>query len=87
MEDSAQNTYTVRIPQSPEYHPYEEWKADMDGFTVSVDDIVVPGVCEEEIGTGTAPMLILKNKPGAFRITAFSDNTSHISGKHYRLGG
>lgn len=87
MEDSVQNTYTVRIPQSSDYHPYGEWKTDMVGFTISADDIVVPDVCEEEIGTGSAPVLLLKNKPGAFRITAWSDNTSHISGKHYRLGG
>ena len=74
------NTYTVRIP-------LEEAGT---GFLVSVNDIVVLGECTDTI-TGktpnTATEVLLRNKPQAFRITAFSDNTSHRVGKHYRLGG
>lgn len=74
------NTYTVRIPLT----------AAGEDFTVSVDDIVVKGECLDTItGTGqnTASHVLLKNKPNAFKVTAFSNNTSHRMGKHYRLGG
>ena len=74
------NTYTARVPLS----------AAGEGFKVSVDDIVVKGECADKI-TGEAPntaaQILLKNKPDAFKVTAFSDNTSHRVGKHYRLGG
>lgn len=87
---TQQNTYTVRIPQNDDYRPYHEWMDDQSGFTVSEGDIVVCGECDDEI-TGedgqTAAQLLLRHKPEAFRVTAFSDNTSHLMGKHYRLGG
>ena len=74
------NTYTVRIPLSEAG----------DGFLVSSDDVVVKGECQDQI-TGkspdTAAQVLLRNKPNAFKVTAFSDNTSHRMGKHYRLGG
>ena len=40
---SLGQTVTVRIPESPDYHPYQEWKGSMIGFTASVGDIVVHG--------------------------------------------
>lgn len=84
------NTYTVRIPDTPEYRPYAEWKEDGNGFTVSEDDIVVYGSCTDEV-TGengnTAAQMLLRHKPNAFKIKAFSDNTTHCMGKHYRIGG
>lgn len=74
------NTYIVRIPKE---------RAN-EGFEVSEGDIVVKGECSDEI-TGKAPNtateVMLRNKPDAFKVTAFSDNTSHRMGKHYRLGG
>ena len=81
----------ARIPKNPRYLPYAEFiKKPAGCFTVSLDDIVVEGVCREEI-TGidghTATQLLNRNKPNAFKITAFSDNTAFRVGKHYRLGG
>lgn len=74
------NTYTVRIP-------LEEAE---DGFLVSTNDIVIKGECNDAI-TGktpdTATEVMLRHKPDAFKVTAFSGNTSHVMGKHYRLGG
>ena len=74
------NTYTVRIPLAVAGA----------GFTVSTDDIAIKGDCHDNI-TGkppnTATEVLLRNKPDAFKVTAFSDNTSHRMGKHYRLGG
>ena len=89
------NVYTVRIPESPSYKPYSEWIRLPDNqrkfyFTCNLKDIVVKGECSEEI-TGmspdTASQLLSRYKPEAFVVTAFSDNTSHRLGKHYRLGG
>lgn len=74
------NTYTVRIPLA----------AAGVGFTVSEDDIAVKGECQDNItgkSPNTATEVLLRNKPDAFKVTAFSDNTSHRMGKHYRLGG
>lgn len=77
---SMANTYTVRIPKG-------RVKAD---FTVSVGDVVVLGECMDEITRktpNTAAEVLLRNKPNAFKVTAFSDNTGHIMDKHFRLGG
>lgn len=74
------NTYTVRIPQE---EVVEE-------FRVLSGDIVVHGECQDMItkkSPDTASEVLQRNKPEAFRVTAFSDNTSHRLGKHYRLGG
>ncbi len=74
------NTYTVRIP-------LKEAGAD---FAVMTDDIVVLGNCVDEItksSPDTAAEVLQRKKPNAFRVTAFSDNTSHRMDKHYRLGG
>lgn len=74
------NTYTVRIPME-ETGP---------GFRVKTGDVVILGECSDVI-TGkspdTATEVVLRKKPDAFKVTAFSDNTSHRMGKHYRIGG
>lgn len=89
------NVYTARIPESGQYLPYDEWVKKSEDerkqyFTFSLDDIVLNGECQEEI-TGSSPNtaaeLLKRHKPEAFVITAFSDNTSHIYAKHYRVGG
>ncbi|HCI73372.1 MAG TPA: hypothetical protein DHV42_02390 [Lachnospiraceae bacterium] len=73
------NTYTVRIPA-------EEAG---DNFAVCLEDIVVRGECPDVISKGelSSAELLRKYKPKAFKVTAFSDNTSHLMDKHYRLGG
>lgn len=90
-----QNTYTVRIPESLQYKPYSVWATLSDEersafFTMNLDDIVVHGMCMEEI-TGsagqTAVQVMKRHKPDAFKVTAVSDNTAALAAKHYRLGG
>lgn len=92
---SMQNVYTARIPESQEYLPYHEWvelseESRKSHFTFSLGDIVIKGECDDEI-TGakpnTATEILQKYKPDAFKVTAFSDNTSHQMTKHYRVGG
>ncbi|MCB7306183.1 hypothetical protein NE683_12330 [Bariatricus massiliensis] len=89
------NVYTVRIPSSNNYRPYHQWilldEQDREQFfTLKPDDIVIHGECKDEIGANHAissAQLLNKYKPESFRITAISDNTKAIAGKHYRLGG
>lgn len=88
---SVSNTYTVRIPRDRRYLPYAEFVKDPKGhFTVSLDDIVIYGICNEDI-TGesgrTAVQVLQRHRPNAFKVTAFSDNTAFRMAKHYRLGG
>lgn len=89
------NVYTARIPESEKYLPYYEFAKLTEEertmyFTFNLGDIVVHGACQEEI-TGTSPNtaaeFMERMKPDAFKVTAFSDNTSHIYAKHYRVGG
>ncbi len=89
------NVYTVRIPENPKYKPYQEWRLlpekERSGyFTCSIKDIVVKGECLDEISgvsPDTASEVLSRYKPEAFVVTAFSDNTSHLCAKHYRIGG
>ena len=89
------NTYTVRIPESVQYKPYREWVALAEEerkncFTVSLGDLVVKGdwmdTIDKESGISAAQILV-RCKPDAFRVTAFSDNAKNLFAKHYRLGG
>lgn len=88
---NVSNTYTVRIPEDRHYLPYAEFiKGPKGHFTVSLDDIVIRGVCNEDITgeSGQAAVQVLqRHKPDAFKVTAFSDNTAFRMAKHYRLGG
>ena len=77
---SVQNTYVARIPEESCSEP----------ISVLQGDIVILGECQEEItGTSgqTAAQVLNRNKPNAFKVTAFSDNTGFPVDKHYRLGG
>lgn len=74
------NTYTVRIPL----------QAAGKKFIVSPGDVAVFGECSDEItmkSPNTATEVLNRNKPEAFAVTAYADNTSHLMDKHYRLGG
>lgn len=88
---TVDNTYVARIPEDKRYLPYAEFVKHPEGhFTVSADDIVIHGECSEMI-TGesgdTAVQVLQRHKPGAFKVTAFSDNTSSPVARHYRIGG
>lgn len=89
------SVYTARIPESPSYRSYSEWASlpqdeREDLFTFNLGDIVVKGECADDIkgvSPFTASEVLEKYKPDAFKVTAFSDNASHIAGRHYRVGG
>lgn len=89
------NAYTVRIPVSDKYLTYREWSQKSEGerseyFTCQLGDIIVKGECPDMIAgkaPDTAAQVLQRNKPEAFLVTAFSDNTNSLYGKHYRAGG
>lgn len=90
-----QNVYVARIPKDSRYLPYHEWAKKTEEerelyFTFSLGDIVVKGECPDQItgkSPNTATDILQKYKPDAFKVTDFSDNTSHKMSKHYRVGG
>mgnify|MGYP003295113043 CR=1 FL=1 len=74
------NTYTVRIPL----------QSAGKGFVIRNGDVAVLGECLDKItmkSPDTATEVLQRNKPNAFVVTAYTDNTSHLMDKHYRLGG
>lgn len=80
IEVSKVNAYTVRIPMQVAGKK----------FVVSSGDVAVLGECLDEItmkSPNTASEVLNRNKPEAFAVTAYADNTSHLMNKHYRLGG
>lgn len=93
--DQDKGRYTVRIPETypgnRPYAAYRRWKDNPgSSFTLSESDLIVLGECSEMV-TGrspdTAAEILIRNKPDAFLIKSFADNTSHPAGKHYKVGG
>ena len=60
---SLGQTVTVRIPESPNYRPYQEWKGDMAGFTASVGDIVVHGKVAETVTPENVRAVAVHDRP------------------------
>lgn len=95
MNRNTEETYTVRIPQknpqNPDFRKYAEWKDNPEGsFTISKSDVIILGECSEEISgvsPNTAAEILQRYKPDAFLVKSFADNTSHLVGKHYKVGG
>lgn len=79
-------SYLLRVPQSVDYRPYLEWKADMIGFTFSPGDYIVRGEVAEEITPETVQSVVEKYRPEAFEVQLFKDNTDGPL-PHYRLEG
>lgn len=87
-------TYTARVPASTKYRPYAEWikiPAASRGqyFTGNLGDVIILGNSAEAISNAspnTATQALSRNKPNAFKVTAFSDNSGAIQ-LHYRFGG
>lgn len=87
-------TYIARVPASTRYRPYAEWvkiPAASRGqyFTGNLGDVIILGNSAETISNAspnTASQVLSRNKPSAFKATAFSDNSGAIQ-LHYRFGG
>lgn len=81
---SLGQTVTVRIPESPDYHPYQEWKGSMIGFTASVGDIVVHGKVEEAVTPDN--VRAVADKYESMTVRSVRDNTGLPLG-HIHLEG
>lgn len=81
---SLGQTVTVRIPESPDYHPYQEWKGSMIGFTASVGDIVVHGKVEEAVTPDN--VRAVADKYESMTVRSVRDNTRLPLG-HIHLEG
>ncbi len=78
-----------RIPASPDYKPYSQWKNDIsDGFAVSVGDYIFRGTIDDDVNSENIVRIYNERKPGAMLIRAFSDNGSFMGlSEHYRIEG
>lgn len=86
QEVNEGGSYLLRVPQSENYRPYREWKADMEGFTFSTGDYIIRGEVVEEITAETVQSVVEKYRPDAFEVQLFKDNTDGPL-PHYRLEG
>lgn len=82
------NVFVVRVPKSADYHPYNEWKESMDGFTFSTGDYIIRGEVTDEVTPNTVQSIINAHKPEAFIIKLFQDNTGTVEAlEHYHIEG
>lgn len=86
QEVSGGASYLLRVPQSADYRPYQDWTADMEGFTVSPGDYVILGEAAEEITPETVQGVVERHRPDAFEVRKFKENTRGPL-QHYRLEG
>lgn len=85
---SVGNVFVVRVPKSEEYHPYNQWKETMDGFTFSTGDYIIRGEITEEATPQTVLNIVNSHKPEAFIIKLFQDNTGTVEAlEHYHIEG
>lgn len=89
-DETAKDIYVVRIPENEEYRAYSEWINNPSlYFTLNEGDIIVKGVCDDEI-TGESPFTaseFVTAHKNAHRITVVKDNTDFRFGKHYKVSG
>lgn len=82
------NVFVVRVPKSADYHPYNEWKETMDGFTFSTGDYIIRGEVTEEVTPSTVQDIVNRHKPEAFIVKMFQDNTGTVEAlEHYHIEG
>lgn len=82
---SVGRSIVVRIPASPDFRPYGEWKDGMDGFTLSEGDCIVRGEISEEV-TADNVKTILSEHDG-FVVKSAKVNTSISALAHYLAEG
>lgn len=87
IEVKLSASYLARVPASPDYRPYHEWRADMDGFTFSTGDYLILGEIPEDVTLETVMAIVEKYRPDAFEVQLFKDNTAAGFLEHFRLEG
>lgn len=82
---SLGRTIIVRIPASPDFHPYIEWKTDMEGFTLSTGDCIIRGEVAETVTSDNVKQ-VLADREG-FVVKSVKINTSIPALAHYLAEG
>lgn len=82
---SVGRSIIVRIPASPDFRPYSEWKDGMDGFTLSAGDCIVRGEISEKV-TADNVKSVLAAYDG-FVVKSAKINTAIPSLAHYLAEG
>lgn len=80
------NAYIVRMLWDNEYLPFNEWKNNLQGFTISLGDFIFLGELQEEVENSNIIHLVNANKPNVFKITFFKVN-DELPFKHFHIEG
>lgn len=82
---SVGRSIIVRIPASPDFHPYSEWKDVMDGFTLSTGDCIVRGEISEKVTADNVKSVIAAHD--GFVVKSAKVNTAISALAHYLAEG
>lgn len=82
---SVGRSIIVRIPASPEFHTYSEWKNGMDGFTLSEGDCIVRGEISEEVTVDNVKTVLASHN--GFVVKSAKVNTAISALAHYLAEG
>lgn len=82
------SAYIVQIPKDERYQPYNQWKENTAGFTVSVGDYIIKGEITEDVTASNVLKIVNSHRPDAFQINFFRNNTGTVElAEHYRVEG
>ena len=82
---SVGRSIIVRIPVSPDFRPYSEWKNGMDGFTLSTGDCIIRGEATETVTPDNIKQ-VLADREG-FVVKSAKINTAIPALAHYLAEG
>lgn len=82
---SVGRSIIVRIPASPDFRPYGEWKDGMDGFTLSTGDCIVRGEVTETITPDNVKQVLADHE--GFVVKSAKINTAIPALAHYLAEG
>lgn len=82
---SVGRSIIVRIPSSPDFHPYSEWKDGMNGFTLSTGDCIVRGTVSEAVTADNVKSVLAAHE--GFVVKSAKINTAIPALAHYLAEG
>ena len=82
---SVGRSIIVRIPASPDFRPYSEWKDGMDGFTLSTGDCIVRGEISEKVTADNVKSVMAAHD--GFVVKSAKVNTAISALAHYLAEG
>lgn len=82
---SVGRSIIVRIPASPDFRPYSEWKDGMDGFTLSTGDCIIHEEVTETVTPDNVKQVLADHE--GFVVKSAKINTAIPSLAHYLAEG